>query len=502
MEAGAAGAPQQALAWTEESAPASGPGWYARWARRVARGALSAPALASAVPLAVYAWLRRAATLDMELGTPQGHFRLVTAVSALAAVLAFTVGLTGIRARNHQVLFLALAFTSLAGMFTLHGLATPGMLLHPGHAVSQVAAELSFLFTAGWLYLSSLPSDHRGLRRLQRRPHGVLAAWLAVLALAVAVGLRHPETLERLALDRPPYRWAAAALVVGLCAQVARRYWNSYRYARFPLQGAMALAAGWLAVGQWIAVTGTPWRLSWWLYHVLLLLSAGALVWGWVRQYGTGVPAGAALRDPFAADPVELVMAGISPSVRALVVATEARDPHTAGHSLRVAVGAVLLGRALGLPPEQLRALAQAGVVHDVGKIEIPDHILNKPGPLTPEERRVVERHPVRGYEMCRRLGFAPEELQAIRHHHERWDGSGYPDGLRGEEIPLPARILAVVDVFDALTSERSYRPAWTHEQARQYVLAQAGHHFDPRCARAWAELTAAGPVFPQDLSW
>jgi len=184
----------------------------------------------------------------------------------------------------------------------------------------------------------------------------------------------------------------------------------------------------------------------------------------------------------------------MSDSVRALVLATEIRDPYTAGHSYRVTLTALRIGEAMGLSREQLRALAQGGLVHDVGKIRVPDHILNKPGPLTPEERRIIEEHPITGYEMCSRLGFMPDELAVIRHHHERWDGTGYPDGLKGEEIPLLARILAVADVYDALTSRRAYREPWTHEQAREYVLAGAGTQFDPRCAAVWAQLTADGP--------
>src|SRR5690606_20064872 len=117
---------------------------------------------------------------------------------------------------------------------------------------------------------------------------------------------------------------------------------------------------------------------------------------------------------------------------------------------------AVRLGRELGLQPEELRVLAQAGVVHDVGKIEVPDTVLGKQGPLDPVERAVIETHPVVGERIARTLGLHRLELEAIRHHHERWDGKGYPDRLAGEAIPLLARILAVCDVFDAVTSARA----------------------------------------------
>ncbi|MCI3924673.1 HD domain-containing protein [Paenibacillus sp. TRM 82003] len=133
--------------------------------------------------------------------------------------------------------------------------------------------------------------------------------------------------------------------------------------------------------------------------------------------------------------------------------------------------------------------------MHDVGKIEIPDAILNKPGRLSPEERAMIELHPVKGYDMCRGLGFMKEELEIIRWHHEKWGGGGYPDGLRGDAIPMLARIVAVADVYDALTSNRAYRKAMTHEQAMSLLNEQRGSHFDPACIEAWQRVCARDPA-------
>lgn len=133
----------------------------------------------------------------------------------------------------------------------------------------------------------------------------------------------------------------------------------------------------------------------------------------------------------------------------------------------------VHLGKALALPPEELRALAQAGVVHDVGKIEVPDAILNKQGKLEPLERALINQHPANGERIGRTLGLHRLELEVTRHHHERWDGSGYPDGLAGT-YPLLARIMAVADVYDAETSARAYQPARNHEEARSPDTARA----------------------------
>ncbi len=145
----------------------------------------------------------------------------------------------------------------------------------------------------------------------------------------------------------------------------------------------------------------------------------------------------------------------------------------------------MLIGQEMRLPAGRLRALAQGALLHDVGKIGVPDAILHKPGPLTDEERAVIEEHPARGDQILAASFPDAGERAVIRHHHERWDGRGYPDRLAGVAIPAEARIAAVADVYDALRSERSYRGALSREQARAYIQENAGTHFDPACADA-----------------
>lgn len=150
----------------------------------------------------------------------------------------------------------------------------------------------------------------------------------------------------------------------------------------------------------------------------------------------------------------------------ALAQTVEHRDSYTGQHCQRLAVASVMLGEALGLPSQDLTALYRGGYLHDIGKIGIPDAILSKRGQLTSEEWDVMRSHPIRGEEICRPMRSLGPVLPIIRGHHERWDGSGYPDGLAGEQIPLLARILQVADIYDALTTERSYKPALTPEAA------------------------------------
>jgi putative two-component system response regulator len=152
--------------------------------------------------------------------------------------------------------------------------------------------------------------------------------------------------------------------------------------------------------------------------------------------------------------------------ILSLGLTVEARDPYTLGHCERMAASAAALGVHIDLPDEDVAALHRGGYLHDVGKVGVPDAVLLKPGRLTPDEEVLMRRHPVIGEALCGDLRLLRPVKGLIRHHHERWDGSGYPDGLRGDAIPVLAQIAAIVDIFDALTSDRVYRPALTREAA------------------------------------
>ena len=154
----------------------------------------------------------------------------------------------------------------------------------------------------------------------------------------------------------------------------------------------------------------------------------------------------------------------------ALAQAVEQRDPHTARHCERLALISVALGMALELDRASLLALCQGGYLHDIGKVGIPDSILFKPGRLTADEWTIMRSHPIRGQEICQHLRSLTPVLPIIRHHHERWDGTGYPDGLRGKQIPLLARLLQIADIYDALTSPRPYKRAYDVKHALQII--------------------------------
>jgi len=179
-------------------------------------------------------------------------------------------------------------------------------------------------------------------------------------------------------------------------------------------------------------------------------------------------------------------------TVRALANAVEARDAYTGKHAERVAAYALQIGAAAGLDLAGDREIEFGFLLHDVGKVAVPDAILFKPGQLTPEERLVIEQHPVTGYQIVREIDFLGEARDVIRHHHERFDGAGYPDKLRGEAIPIAARVFAVADTLDALTTERPYRSASSMADARRIIAAESGSQFDPAVIAAFNALPDA----------
>ncbi len=169
--------------------------------------------------------------------------------------------------------------------------------------------------------------------------------------------------------------------------------------------------------------------------------------------------------------------------------ALDLRDKETEGHTQRVTEMALHLARAMGVTDVELVQVRRGALLHDIGKMGIPDPILLKPGPLTDEEWVIMRKHPVYAYELLAPITYLKPALDVPYCHHERWDGSGYPRGLKGEQIPLVARIFAVVDVWDALTFDRPYRPAWPKEKVRRYIMEQTCKHFDPRVVEAFMEL-------------
>jgi putative nucleotidyltransferase with HDIG domain len=169
----------------------------------------------------------------------------------------------------------------------------------------------------------------------------------------------------------------------------------------------------------------------------------------------------------------------------------ETRDRYSGTHSIRVSKIALNFGRYLGLSDKDVEILQISSLLHDLGKMEVSQAILLKSGPLTPDEKESVEKHPLTGVRIAEPLSLKPQEEEIIMYHHERWDGKGYPFGLSGKEIPFPCRIISLADVFAALTSDRPYRPRYSVSQSLELIQAHVGTHFDPHLTTPFKEMVS-----------
>jgi len=234
-----------------------------------------------------------------------------------------------------------------------------------------------------------------------------------------------------------------------------------------------------LVEAQLQMILGQVWTLAWWQYHLSMLIAVGLAVWAMNLQRARGQSLRSILEHTLELQVKVGAELDHAETIAGLVAAIEARDENTKGHNMRVAELAIAIGGNLGLPTNRLRVLARAGMLHDVGKIGIPDAVLNKPGPLDDAEWATIKRHPELGVEILRRLPTLKHESEIVAAHHERMDGSGYPRGLRGPEIPLEARIVAVADTYDVLISDRPYRRARTRQESITILREESGTRLD-----------------------
>jgi HD-GYP domain-containing protein (c-di-GMP phosphodiesterase class II) len=449
---------------------------------RTLRNGLAVTALLA--PLAAFGILRAFPRLDPMIMASTFHFYVV-GFTALAAALACAVVMASARTlQNSRLIFLGLAFFSIAGIFAVHGLNTPGFLADEYYSSLGVSAWLSAFAGSVFVALSVVGLPHRIDHMIERNGKAIFVCAVLAVFGYVALSLREPTAHW---LDWVPVTDRNAQFGVGLAALAligfaVWRYYQAYLFARLPSQLAMIATLVILLEVQVIILWGQVWHLSWWFYHGLYGVAFLVLFTGWaieVRRAGTlrAIADALSMRDALAQ-----LNRGLEQPILDLVDAVEAKDRETFGHVRRVSGYALAVGRRLGLSPQKLRSLALAAEMHDVGKISVPSSILAKPGPLTDEEFGVIKLHTIRGYEIAEQVKALRDLAEVIRHHHERYDGAGYPDGLAGDEIPLLSRVITVADAYDAITSQRPYRDSRSHEQAIAEIVRLKGVQFDPAC--------------------
>ncbi len=231
-------------------------------------------------------------------------------------------------------------------------------------------------------------------------------------------------------------------------------------------------------------VTGYSWEYN--LTAVVALFALAFMTWATASQLEQTISQNDKLLDELKITNIEIQTA-YQTTLEGWSRALEIRDRETEGHTKRVTELTLQLARQLGISGEQLNQIHRGVLLHDIGKLGIPDDILRKPGQLTEKEMRIMRLHPQIAYELLKPIEYLKPALNIPRYHHEKWDGTGYPYGLKGESIPLEARIFAVVDVFDALTHDRVYRKAMKIDDAITYIRSEAGTHFDPDVVEAFA---------------
>jgi putative nucleotidyltransferase with HDIG domain len=438
-----------------------------------------------------FGWLISHPAADPSIAVPFQHFAIVSAVSALALALAILLAIAAMQIAQYRALFLCLGFMCMGGIFTVHGLETPGILgdaddvAYAGQIVG-ISAYLSLFVAAFFFAASYTPITAAFERRLPFSPAGwVIVVVGTALGAYGALAFLAGDLLADLPFGTRPYSFGLAAVTIGLLLFSATRQARIYLVSRLPLQGMLIIAFLLLAEAQVIMVIGTVWKLSWWGYHGLMLASVAIALWSLAAQRARGQSLRALVEATLELEIKVGTELEHVDTIAALAAAVEARDENTRGHNLRVAEIAVQIGRAMELPNETLRTLARAGLLHDVGKIGIPDAILSKPGALDPAEWTVIKKHPELGHEILSRVDRLRREAQIVIAHHERLDGSGYPRGLRGEQIPLEARILAVADTYDVLVSDRPYRKAFDRSHAYRILREECGTHLWEPAVRA-----------------
>ena len=445
---------------------------------------LAAAGAAAVLPPALIHFVSR----DKVMLSGATHFWSVVLSAAVATAAGVALSVAGARRSDGRAVLVGTAFTVMASLLVVHGVASPGFIVEMNGVVALTGAAT--LPVGGViLALSALPAT--------RRPHAVrpLLVLQGVLMIGViALGLAAiwlPGLVP--SVPEPASRPALVTLVLGLgfYALLTLRAARTVLLTRRAADLAVVVGLVWLAGALVPALTQGYWDLAWWLGHGLEV--AGVLL--------VGAPVAADLyrsspSRPLAGDlkGAELVAAEeayLGSQVGSLTRLLAEKDAYTEGHTRRVALLAVEVGEELGIAAVRLRDLAIGGLLHDIGKLSVPDEVLKKPGPLDDDEFELVKRHPARGEALLRELGFADGVRRLVRDHHERLDGSGYPYGATAEALSLETRVLAVCDVYDALRSERVYREAWSHEQALALLRDEVDTGFDHRCVAALERVVA-----------
>ncbi|MEO8456455.1 MAG: HD-GYP domain-containing protein [Chloroflexota bacterium] len=435
-----------------------------------------------ALPLVVLGFFLAVPAQDHFFINANFHFWVVSVASLLSAFACLLLIISARTMRETRIMFLALSFFALAMLFAVHGIATPGVI-YAANDNYAILGRSPFLATLAAGFFATLSVI--GIPGLQKSgklkvPQLVFVSSVGLVTFYFIMSLLQPDWLKGFPTEAEWFQHSLTGATVALLLFAAWRYYQSYQFARLPGQLAVAVGLGFLAEAQLSLDFGRLQQYSWWEYHVLFLAAFTTVLFGWGWEVlrakdGRAIADGIVMRDA-----LSQMNRGRPSNLVALADQIENHDLETFRHVDRVAAYAYAIGRELGFSASHLRELVLAAQVHDVGKIGLPSYILTKSEKLTDDEWSQIKQHPRKGEEILTRVSVLSGLAFIIRGHHERYEGGGYPDGLQGEGIPLESRIISVADTFDALTSQRPYRPAMTLGQARTELQRVSGTQLDP----------------------
>jgi putative nucleotidyltransferase with HDIG domain len=442
---------------------------------------LSMPLLLGACAIGPAAVLHFIGSREVQIDSSV-HFLPIAVSAGLAALAALALTVVGARRGDGRSVIVGTAFSTMAAMLAVHGLTTPGVLVGENGVVAFSGAA-TLPIGGAVLALAAIP-ELRG-RKAVRPLLWVQGLVLAVIVALGAAGIAFPSLVP--SVPEPDSPAAIAMLVAALTfygligVRAARTCLLTRRRAdMLVVLGIVVLAAAVVP-----ALLMSYMELGWWLGHLFELIGIGLVGLPVALDLHRGVQSRPLTGDLRSTELVAAADAFLGPQVHALLRRLAEKDDYTAEHTRSVSLLAVRVGEELGLPPARLRQLAIGALLHDIGKLSVPDGILQKPAALTEEEYDVIRRHPDWGRDLALELGFGSHVARLVSDHHERLDGSGYPRGLNATALDLETRVLMVCDVFDALLSTRVYREAWTLDRALRLLREESGSALDRRCAEA-----------------
>ncbi|MEM7091985.1 MAG: HD-GYP domain-containing protein [Actinomycetota bacterium] len=424
--------------------------------------------------------------------SPTALFVLVVVAAGLCVVASVLVLLLAFRTDAAELGWLGIFFFSASILPFVHGLTTPGVLYGPNDATmtSVILAVPMGLFA---LAPSTLPPRSPLARRMQLKWRGWVLGWVAALVIFSTLLLALPDLLP-IPDMRSPFGLLAIGGALGSLAMLGWRHVELAEIA--DSRGPLIVSAGYALVGGSTAVLlgSTPYSAGFWVAHGLDIVGVFAATIGALVVYRRKGSMTQVLAPVVAVDPIAALEVGMDPEVRAFVTEIDAKDALTRDHVLRTAELAITVAAEMGLTPEEQRRCGLVGVLHDIGKLRVPDEILTKPGALDDDEWEIMRSHAAIGGDIAAARPSLADLAPAIRSHHERLDGRGYPDGLVADEIPIEAQVVSACDAYDAMAFTRHYRKGRSVGDVIATLKEHAGTQWDPIVVAALVRVVQAQP--------